>query len=264
MYRFPIQLPEGRHLDLAQPFKAPVPVDFSQALSIQTTDHIGVDVTAGTGQQTWGLPCVWPFPFNGIVYDAEVDSPFGAKLHAHSQIDGLDPETGITYKLMYLHLSSVTQSKGDLETKLIIYKQGDVIGRIGNNGAVLPAPTPSQPFNGTHLHLGVGVQKPGDINATMVDPLLYFDLSNPFRSAAEGYKFNNTLVFGKHNPENKELQRVLRTNGFFPSTQSLTDYYGPITADAILKFRVAKGVPSITDTQGHSCGPLTRAELNKL
>lgn len=251
-------------MDLAQAFKAEPNTPLTAALSIQTTYHLGVDITAGTGQQTWGLPCVWPFPWDGIVYDAEVDSPFNAKVHAHSQIDTTDPETGIKYSLIYLHLSSVPKTKTDLDPAVITYKQGDTIGRIGNNGDVHPAPTPQFPFNGTHLHLGMGVKNPGDLNAKMVDPLIYFDLNNPFRSLAENYKFNNNLAFGTHSTENTELQRVLQRLAYFPSTQSLTDYYGPLTANGVLQFRIAKGVSSATDPEGRSCGPMTRAALNQL
>ncbi len=263
-YPFPVYVPEGMHLDLDQPFHVAAPVDLSKALSIQTTDHIGVDVSCGDAAHTWGLPVAWPLPWAGIVYDALVDSPFNAQFHAHCQIDTVDPDTGIAYSLVFIHLSSVTQSKSELDPKLITYKQGDVIGHIGNNGYVIPAPTIQNPLAGSHLHLGFGVKKPGETNFTMVDPLIYLDLLNPFRSPSISYKFNKTLLFGTHNPENTELQRVLQRQGYFSATQSLTDYYGPITADAVLRFRIAKGVSSIDDPFGHSCGPLTRTELNKL
>ena len=100
----------------------------------------------------------------------------GAKVHAHAQIDGTDPDTGIKYSLIYLHLSEVSKSKSATDTTVITYNQGDIIGKIGNNGYVLPAPTPENPYAGTHLHLGVGVKKPGELNYTMVDPMTIFNL----------------------------------------------------------------------------------------
>lgn len=223
-----------------------------------------MDVSCGDAPHTWGLPCVWPFPWEGIIWESLVDSPFNARFNAHAQIDGIDPLTRIQYSLVFIHLSSVTQSKSALDSEVMTYKQGDVIGHIGNNGFVTPAPTIQNPLAGSHLHLGVGVKKPGETNFLMMNPLDYFDLSIPFRSLSASYKFQRTLTFGSHNPENMELQRVLQRQGFFPATQSLTDYYGPITATAVLKFRTAVGVSSQTDWKGYSCGPLTRAALNKI
>lgn len=174
MYKFPIN---SNKLILTQAFRAETQVDFSTKLSTSTSFHNGVDAVCGTPEETWGKECTWTFPFPGTVWDAQVDSPMGAKLHAHSQIDGTDPETGIQYSLVYIHLSEVTNTKAPTEVKPIVYQQGDVIGKIGNNGAVMPAPTPLNPLNGTHLHLGVGVKKPGETNYIMVDPLTIFEFT---------------------------------------------------------------------------------------
>lgn len=46
-------------------------------------------------------------------------------------------------------------------------KQGQVIGTVGNTGNCLPRPTPSNPYNGTHLHFEVRV------NGAPVNPLPY-------------------------------------------------------------------------------------------
>lgn len=153
------------------------PTDMSKSLSVTTSEHLGVDVVCGTPEETWGKECTWPFPFPGTVYDAQVDSPMGAKHHAHSQIDGIDPATGIQYSLIYIHLSAVTNTKAPTEVKTIVYQQGDVIGKIGNNGVVYPAPTPEHPLWGTHLHLGLGIKKPGEMNYAITDPLTIFDLT---------------------------------------------------------------------------------------
>ena len=179
-YKFPVRVPSNLSLILSQPFRTKEPVDISSALSTQTTEHIGVDVVCGTNEQTWGTECVWSFPFQGVVYDSRVSSQYGAKDFARCQIDGTDPQTGITYSVIYLHLSSVTNTKTPTDTKVVTYNYGDVIGKIGNNGSVVPAPTPQRPLDGTHLHLGLGVKKPNELNYTMVDPLLYFDIKTPF------------------------------------------------------------------------------------
>jgi murein DD-endopeptidase MepM/ murein hydrolase activator NlpD len=181
-YNFPVLLPEGRSIEVTQPFRSDSPLSLSTAYSTSTAFHNGVDIVCGTPEETWGTPCVWPFPFSGTVYDALVDSPRGATVHAHSQIDGTDPDTGIKYSLVYLHLSAVTAPKQDGSTTEITYKQSDIIGNIGNNGFVNPPPTPENPDAGTHLHFGVGVKKPGELNYTMVDPLTIFDVNLPFRT----------------------------------------------------------------------------------
>ncbi len=264
LYRFPIKIPLNMHLDLAQGFRASPTTPITQALSIQTTDHLGVDVTCGTPQQTWGKDCVWPFPFPGAVYDAQVDSPFNAQLHAHSQIDGTDPITNIQYSLIYIHLSAVTATKAPGDNRQITYNQGDVIGRIGNNGFVNPAPTAARPFDGSHLHLGVGVKHVGDLNYFMDDPLKYFNLSDPFRTTIAPLQFMVNLSFGQTSVDIQNLQSVLQREGFFPATQAVTGYYGPLTASGVLQFRVKYGVSSANDPKGWSVGPLTRLALNNL
>lgn len=251
-------------MELAQAFRADTPLDISTALSKSTTFHNGVDITCGPPEQTWGLELVWSFPWPGIVYDAMVDAPLGAMLHAHSQIDTVDPTTQIQYSVIYLHVSYVTHPKMPQDAALITYNQGEVIGRIGNNGFVNPAPTPARPLDGSHLHLGLGVKKPGDLNFLMVDPLMYFDLANPYISPSTSYKFMVNLVFGQRGVDIENLQKVLQREGCYPATQSITGYYGPITAKAVLSFRVKYWISSASDPLGHSVGPLTRAQLNKL
>lgn len=51
----------------------------------------------------------------------------------------------------YAHLKSRTVSVGDKVSK------GDIIGYSGNTGRVSPAPTPSNPLAGTHLHFEIRV-----------------------------------------------------------------------------------------------------------
>lgn len=53
------------------------------------------------------------------------------------------------YSVLYGHLSEVYVKKGD---KLVY---GNKIGKMGNTGYVIPAPTKENPTAGTHLHLSV-------------------------------------------------------------------------------------------------------------
>lgn len=249
-YPFPIRLPSNLNLILSQGFRADTQVDFSEALSITTKTHNGVDIVCGTNEQTWGQECVWAFPWDGIVYDSQADLN-----HAHAQIDTTDPVTGIKYSVIYIHLSSVTNTKAATEDKLIVYKQGDVIGKIGNIGFVNPPPTPACPLCGSHLHLGLGVKNVNETNYTMVDPLLYFDISNPFRkpdAPIPPFKFNNNLWIGLKNYEVLMLQKRL---GVVPETS----FFGTITLGKVIDYQKAHG---ITPAVGF-VGPITRASLNK-
>lgn len=78
------------------------------------------------------------------------------------------------------------------------------------------------------------------------------------------YNFMVNLSFGQTSVDIGKLQQALQLQGLFPSTQAITNYYGSITASAVLKFRSKYSIPSDTDPFGHSVGPLTRTQLNKL
>lgn len=263
MYKFPIRVPEGWQLTVTQPFRSTELADWYKARHINMPEHNGVDVVCGDGPHTYGTACVWPFPFPGKVYDSFADAPIGAKLHAHAQIDGVDPVTGILYSLIFLHLSAVSHSKLYGSKQEIIYNEGDVIGYIGNNGWVNPEPTQANPFGGSHLHLGLGIQKPGENNATMVDATLYLDINDPFHGPddpgrdqpvydwAQGdYKYTGDLSYGQKSDDISHLQARL---GVHPAT----GYFGPITRAAVIAYQIANHLPGTGFV-----GPLTRAVLN--
>lgn len=58
------------------------------------------------------------------------------------------------YYTIYMHLSDIVVGVGD------IVSGGDVIGKVGNTGNVIPVPTYSNPYGGTHLHFGVYIGNP--------------------------------------------------------------------------------------------------------
>lgn len=68
------------------------------------------------------------------------------------------------YYTMYMHLHSVTVSEGQTVSR------GQKIGTMGNSGFVVPSPTPSSPYAGTHLHYGVYIGAP-DAGGYTVNPL---------------------------------------------------------------------------------------------
>lgn len=53
------------------------------------------------------------------------------------------------YYTVYMHLAQTYVKTGDTVTA------GDIIGSMGNTGYVIPAPTNSNPYGGTHLHFCV-------------------------------------------------------------------------------------------------------------
>lgn len=270
MYKFPIRIPEGWKLTKSQGFHS---------------EHNGNDIVCGDGRMTFGVPVVWPFPFPGKPYDSLVDSPVAANaVHAHAQVDGIDPETGILYSVIYIHLSGAVLSLLPGVDSNKRFALGETIGYIGNSGWVIPKPTVQTPFGGSHLHLGLGIKKPGEMNATMVDPSLYFDLNDPFRgaddptrdkpvddwAAANGgtqppippvppippapvpFKFTKNLYFGLQDPDVIELQKRL---GVSPTYIG----FGPKTLAAVIQYQKAHG---ITPAVGF-VGPITRNSLNK-
>lgn len=146
-------------------------------------------------------------------------------------------------------------------------KAGQLIGYTDNTGAPFES-------SGDHLHLGLAPLSPNGAIADplngyggCVDPISYFnglyapEITEP---PTQHYTFMSNLLFGQTSVDILNLQKVLQEKGFFPSNVDPTGFYGSVTALSVLKFRVAYGVSSDTDSTGHSVGPLTREALNKL
>lgn len=58
------------------------------------------------------------------------------------------------YYTVYMHLNKINVNIGD------IVDSGEVIGTMGNTGNVIPIPTSTSPYNGTHLHFCLYIGKP--------------------------------------------------------------------------------------------------------
>lgn len=58
------------------------------------------------------------------------------------------------YYTIYMHMKDLTVKEGQ------IVERGQIIGHMGNTGYVVPAPTPSNPYAGTHLHFGLYIGVP--------------------------------------------------------------------------------------------------------
>lgn len=80
------------------------------------------------------------------------------------------------------------------------------------------------------------------------------------------HTWNTDLVVGSSGPEVTALQIALKIVGTFPFNQPVTDYFGGITAGAVVQFQTQYKVASpasIAAAKGN-VGPGTRAALNKL
>ena len=58
------------------------------------------------------------------------------------------------YYTIYMHLKSISVSVGNSVSR------GQIIGTMGNTGNVIPVPTSSNPYAGTHLHFGLYIGEP--------------------------------------------------------------------------------------------------------
>ena len=71
------------------------------------------------------------------------------------------------YYTIYMHLKSINVSVGN------IVSRGQVIGTMGNTGNVVPVPTSSNPYAGTHLHFGLYIGEPYK-GGYAVDPMILY------------------------------------------------------------------------------------------
>jgi len=96
--------------------------------------HHGIDIS-GTG---WGSPI--RSVRDGIVFEVNNHWTLGNFII-------IEHPNG--YYTLYAHLSRVEVAEGERVTR------GQVIGRMGNTGRVIPRPTRENPHRGTHLHFEV-------------------------------------------------------------------------------------------------------------
>ena len=101
--------------------------------------HHGIDIS-GTG---WGSPIRSVQP--GVVFETGSHSTLGNFITiAHPN----------GYYSLYAHMSRVEVKEGESVIR------GQIIGRMGNTGMVVPRPTPQHPHRGTHLHLEIWEGQP--------------------------------------------------------------------------------------------------------
>jgi len=177
---------------------------------------------------------------------------------------------------LYCHLKKRLVIKGET------IKEGDIIGLSGNTGF----------STGPHLHFGLQSLSGGTTPYNYyIDPALGFIAASKdkkktkkkvvkiesndqeFASSIEKiegktkidnkYQFKKNVNYGSKSKEVIELQKRLKKEGFF-TYPYFTEYYGPVTKQAVLKYQLARGiVRSPYDTGAGRLGPGTRASLNR-
>lgn len=169
-YRFPLAVPQGERLYITQGYKSAEMAEFYQKNGLQWFIHPAIDVTRESQVKTYGTPFVCPFPYATLDRIVQLADAENGK-SGHIQIKATLPN-GDSIILGCGHLS-------DTEIR-DVYKEGDIIGYLGNYGLVSPKPTIAAPFQGSHAHIETYV------NGQVVNPLDYFDISNPFRAPDTG------------------------------------------------------------------------------
>ncbi|HEY1037691.1 MAG TPA: peptidoglycan-binding domain-containing protein [Candidatus Paceibacterota bacterium] len=95
--------------------------------------------------------------------------------------------------------------------------------------------------------------------ATVLALALAFSFAAPVANVASAQvvSFNTNLTVGSRGADVTALQAFLQAKGFFPATQAVTAYFGPLTRSAVAAYQSAKG---ITPAAGYF-GPITRAAV---
>jgi hypothetical protein len=81
------------------------------------------------------------------------------------------------------------------------------------------------------------------------------------------FTLNTTLQFGQRNNQVIELQKMLQHEGFFPINVSPTNYYGSITARAVLEWQLKHKVApenELRSLAGRSFGPASLKKVKEL
>lgn len=122
--------------------------------------HNGLDYVVGDSTLTYGTKLVCPFP-TAALSKSWWTNPLS------TSGNGIEIQSG-EYKVRFWHCSEIVIKSS--------YKEGDVVGYIGNSGLCSPAPSDNRPFDGSHLHLMVFK------NDVLIDPLTIFKKDEWFLS----------------------------------------------------------------------------------
>ena len=191
MMKFPLCIPPGWRVILTQGF---------------SDKHEAIDVIVGTPQYqewaTYGAKIVCPFPLAEMVSSDPGTDPNDMKA-GRFQIQCTLPD-GTQLVMGGLHCSEVVNKR--------YFNEGDVVAYIGNGGFVSPQATKEDAYAGGHLHLSYTVRPLGQ-NAISVDPLLMFDINDPYRGADSGFAYDIKPIAWAMNWTKEKVAAILKMVG---------------------------------------------------
>ncbi len=202
MFPFPLRIPDRKKITVTQGFKSQELIDEYKKAGYNMQFHDAVDIATGQLKDTHGTPFVCPFPVAECIYFDD-SGETGTQKADRLQVKYI--EKGIEYILGGLHFSKMIKKDN--------YVKGETMAYLGNSGFVLPAPTKESPLNGSHLHMTLRV------NGVVVDPLLYFDINNPFRGEDTGDDFDVNELTGP-------IQGTIKPP---PASESIALFAGTLT-----------------------------------
>lgn len=166
-YKLPLLIPEGYVPHIVALFGDTSSVAWYRENGLNLDYHNGVDIALITPELTYGTAIVCPVPA------AELSKTWWENSMSTSG-NGIQiawEENNDRYNMRAWHCSEIVTKSS--------YKEGNVIGYIGNSGLVRPAPTPQSPFGGSHIHLMLYK------NGVLVDPLTVFNRDDWFISTTD-------------------------------------------------------------------------------
>lgn len=213
---------------------------------IGTPGHNGLDFIVRDAKRGYGTPIISATSGKVTkVFDSMTDTR-GAGIYIQ-QTNGNE-----IIETVYWHLSEIIVKVGERVT------EGQVIGLMGNNGFVMPKPTPDRPYDGTHLHFAVRryinhFSKNNDYRG-FIDPTpLLFSVGEKLP-----IRLDYNLFVGRGGDSVSWLQTILKIE--FPDiTFEPIGYFGNQTRLAVIRLQTKYG---ITPSWGY-VGPKTRDFLNK-
>lgn len=213
------------------------------------TGHNGIDLAAIHGEEVRAS--------HDGVCEVQVDSKqgHGVVITTKEKFDYKDRQA--YFRSIYWHLIDNIPVKTGQEVK-----EGDLIGYADSTGL----------STGSHLHFGL---KPSDgtVNTEQnngyqgaVDPVPYFNGLYARDLVVGKYVFSVDMEYGETSEDIFQLQRKLKSLGYFPLDRTLTRYYGDITRGAVFAFQNDYLVLTWLQRffRGRYCAQRTRAALNRL
>lgn len=207
--------------------------------------HNGIDIVVRDSKRGYGTPIL--AMHTGRIDKIIYDTPHRTKGNGIYLLD----ESGL-FSTNYWHLSGFECTIGQLVHK------GDVIGLMGNSGTVLPTPNKWNPYNGTHLHIGLLLHNTVNLLKGFVNPLPFLWSDSAHFPAH--VKFHRDLWWRSQGDDVSYLQNILSLS----AKEQTLDYemYGYMGRKTIRDTKVYQTANSISPILGF-VGVKTRAKLQE-